>query len=264
MSTLNILATDQLQTPLSLLGAGGQLRSAYTPYGYRPAQSSSPLLGFSGQLHERELGWYLLGNGYRAFNPKLMRFHSPDRLSPFGKGGINAYAYCEGDPVNWQDISGRQKNRLRRVSHSTETISGENNSLYVQNLTDPNVLKQLRDIGQAKRDLEKYISDLQGAITNTEYIVETQRSPRGEPHSVANLERLTELARLYEARANYNSELIALEYKYEGLKAQLTDNVKKLREVGEMERGYDKAILGIEKRAANEIPPAYAWRHGSF
>ena len=36
-----------------------------------------------------------------------MRFNSPDTLSPFGKGGINAYAYCAGDPVNRSDPSGR-------------------------------------------------------------------------------------------------------------------------------------------------------------
>jgi hypothetical protein len=35
-----------------------------------------------------------------------MRFHAPDTLSPFGKGGINAYMYCAGDPVNHSDPSG--------------------------------------------------------------------------------------------------------------------------------------------------------------
>ena len=51
-------------------------------------------------------GHFLLGNGYRAFNPVLMRFNSPDSLSPFGKGGLNAYAYCVGDPVNYSDPAG--------------------------------------------------------------------------------------------------------------------------------------------------------------
>ncbi|MEE4693607.1 RHS repeat-associated core domain-containing protein, partial [Pseudomonas alliivorans] len=40
------------------------------------------------------------------FNPVLMRFNSPDRLSPFGEGGLNAYAYCKGDPVNQVDPTG--------------------------------------------------------------------------------------------------------------------------------------------------------------
>ncbi|MEE4636302.1 RHS repeat-associated core domain-containing protein [Pseudomonas alliivorans] len=35
-----------------------------------------------------------------------MRFNQPDNLSPFGRGGLNAYAYCLGDPVNRGDPSG--------------------------------------------------------------------------------------------------------------------------------------------------------------
>lgn len=35
-----------------------------------------------------------------------MRFHSPDSVSPFGRGGINAYAYCMCDPVNRADPDG--------------------------------------------------------------------------------------------------------------------------------------------------------------
>ena len=48
----------------------------------------------------------MLGNGYRAFNPVLMRFNSPDSWSPFGEGGLNAYVYCIGDPVNRDDPTG--------------------------------------------------------------------------------------------------------------------------------------------------------------
>jgi RHS repeat-associated protein len=64
------------------------------------------LLGFNGQRAEPVTGHYLLGNGYRAFNPVLMRFNSPDSLSPFGKGGVNAYGYCQGNPINRSDPTG--------------------------------------------------------------------------------------------------------------------------------------------------------------
>ncbi|MGH8463452.1 MAG: RHS repeat-associated core domain-containing protein [Pseudomonas sp.] len=62
--------------------------------------------GYAGQLHENDAQWQFLGNGYRIYNPALMRFHSPDTMSPFGKGGINAHAYCTGDPVNCADPAG--------------------------------------------------------------------------------------------------------------------------------------------------------------
>ncbi len=86
---------------------------AYSAYGY----SNSELLrfswlGFNGQKVDMLTGMYLLGNGYRAFNPIHMRFHSPDSMSPFGAGGFNAYAYCSADPVNASDPGGHRT--LRR------------------------------------------------------------------------------------------------------------------------------------------------------
>ena len=62
--------------------------------------------GFNGQLRENPQGWYHLGHGRRIHSPLLMRFHCPDRLSPFGAGGLNAYAYCHGDPLNFTDPTG--------------------------------------------------------------------------------------------------------------------------------------------------------------
>ena len=35
-----------------------------------------------------------------------MRFNSPDSWSPFGRGGINSYGYCLGDPINRYDEGG--------------------------------------------------------------------------------------------------------------------------------------------------------------
>ncbi|RRU14390.1 RHS repeat-associated core domain-containing protein [Stenotrophomonas sp. 278] len=63
-------------------------------------------VGYNGQLHEQGSGWQFLGNGFRAYSPSLMRFHRPDSMSPFGEGGINPYAYCQGDPVNFSDPGG--------------------------------------------------------------------------------------------------------------------------------------------------------------
>jgi RHS repeat-associated protein len=103
-----LLATDLQRSVLRTLKKDNQPQPiAYSPYGHRPAFSGLlSLLGFNGERPDPVTGHYLLGNGYRAFNPVLMRFNSPDSLSPFGKGGFNSYAYCGGDPVNRADPTG--------------------------------------------------------------------------------------------------------------------------------------------------------------
>lgn len=76
-----------------------------------PSAPGSAGLAFNGQLLEA-WGCYLPGNGYRAYNPVLQRFNSPDRWSPFDRGGLNAYAYCSGDPVSRVDPSGRWEEKV--------------------------------------------------------------------------------------------------------------------------------------------------------
>ena len=83
----------------------------YSAYGESAEGSDlQGLLGFTGEARERDLGWYLLGRGYRAYNPGLMRFHSPDSLAP-EDAGINPYVYCGGNPINWRDPSGHMGQR---------------------------------------------------------------------------------------------------------------------------------------------------------
>ncbi|WCM49821.1 RHS repeat-associated core domain-containing protein [Pseudomonas sp. WJP1] len=103
-----LLVTDQQRSVLHRLKANHPPQPiAYSPYGHRPVGSGLlSLLGFNGERPDPVTGCYLLGNGYRAFNPVLMRFNSPDSFSPFEKGGINAYAYCGGNPVNRTDPTG--------------------------------------------------------------------------------------------------------------------------------------------------------------
>lgn len=102
----SLLLADRQRSILHILDAQAHLLN-YTPYGYRPAEhGTSSLLEFNGERRDPVTGHYLLGNGYRAFNPILKRFNSPDNMSPFGKGGLNPYAYCLGDPVNHADPTG--------------------------------------------------------------------------------------------------------------------------------------------------------------
>ncbi|MHC8303648.1 RHS repeat-associated core domain-containing protein [Pseudomonas sp. PB3P13] len=103
-----LLTTDLLRSVLQVTEAGGSVPQVYSPYGHRGVESGlGSLLGFAGEALDPLTGHYLLGNGRRAFNPVLMRFNSPDELSPFGRGGLNPYAYCLGDPVNRSDPTGR-------------------------------------------------------------------------------------------------------------------------------------------------------------
>ncbi|MFJ4455836.1 RHS repeat-associated core domain-containing protein [Pseudomonas sp. NPDC089392] len=81
----------------------------YTLYGHAGISSRVSVLGFNGQPLDSFSNCYLLGNGKRAFSSILMRFCSPDELSPFGLGGISAYVYCSGDPVNNIDPTGSIK-----------------------------------------------------------------------------------------------------------------------------------------------------------
>lgn len=76
---------------------------SYTAYGHG---HTDLILGYTGQRYDRLTNCYHLGNGYRAFSPQIMRFLSPDSLSPFRNLTLNAYAYCMGDPINRHDPSG--------------------------------------------------------------------------------------------------------------------------------------------------------------
>lgn len=93
-----------------LLGASSGARNSfrYSPYGYEVIKHAQSLSAwFHGERLDARVSCYCLGQGYRFYSPMLMRFLSPDALSPFEKGGTNAYAFCGGDPVNFHDPTGK-------------------------------------------------------------------------------------------------------------------------------------------------------------
>lgn len=103
---LALTASSQSKSLLYSLKEGENQGNFYlfSPYGNGEVPESLP--AFNGELKDPISHSYHLGNGYRSYSPKLMRFTTPDSFSPFSFGGINPYSYCLGDPINRIDPSG--------------------------------------------------------------------------------------------------------------------------------------------------------------
>lgn len=162
-----LLATDAQDSTVAI-NSQGQTTIAYSPFGKDSYSLGSSLLSrFTGQsLLASGIG-YLLGNGHRLFNPGIMRFHSPDSLSPFDRGGINAYAYCANDPINRVDPSGKSFRSIfkwKRGGYSYEKLAPR---LEERNPTlSKNEYKALKK-SIAKRE-KQVIDELNWAISNGE------------------------------------------------------------------------------------------------
>lgn len=103
-----LLVTNATASVLKYIDGPTNRAVSYNPFGFQVPDSAAHSLGFNGEERDRRLKGYLLGSGYRIYSPWLSRFCSPDDWSPFGEGGINAYAYCAGDPVNYTDPDGHK------------------------------------------------------------------------------------------------------------------------------------------------------------
>jgi RHS repeat-associated protein len=104
-----LTASDAAGSVLSAGEGANREELAYSPYGEDQDKGNVTITGYTGQYRDPLLPGYMLGNGYRTYLPALMRFAQADSpaYSPFGRGGINPYAYCAGDPINRSDPSGR-------------------------------------------------------------------------------------------------------------------------------------------------------------
>jgi RHS repeat-associated protein len=179
-----LLASDQQRSVLQTLKTNHQPQPiAYLPYGYSLFTSwLLSILGFNGERRDPLTGNYLLGNGYRAFSPVLMRFNSPDHLSPFGEGGFNAYAYCENDPINYADPSGKVK--LFLISRRIFVQSNVSNALS-------RVKKSLGSIEKTKA-IKTVNKTTLPSPPNTQQtnVLATKKSPARTPDTYKNLSTL--------------------------------------------------------------------------
>ena len=167
---ISLLASDLKSSVLEVLAPIGLRHpAAYTPYGHHQRNGLLSSQGFNGELADPLTGCYHLGNGYRQYNPLLMRFHSPDDMSPFGKGGLNAYAYCEGEPVMRSDPDGHFFKSFS--SFSSSYITKPSRNIFTSRQSSSSVARQMRkaDIvrldGQAMK-LPSHIPDVPSGSKN--------------------------------------------------------------------------------------------------
>ena len=93
-------------TPQQLVDAQGTVvwQAAYLPYGEAKVLKATVQnnLRFPGQYFDAETGLHYNWNRY--YNPKTGRYITAD---PIGlAGGMNLYAYADGNPVNAVDLEG--------------------------------------------------------------------------------------------------------------------------------------------------------------
>ncbi|MGE8058987.1 RHS repeat-associated core domain-containing protein [Pseudomonas sp. NPDC089547] len=141
-------ATDSSKVTLNRLQSSEKNTWAFLPSGFTSlSPSAAPSLLFKGEKLEFS-GIYLLGEGYhRPYNPQLMRFHSPDTLSPFGAGGVHAYAYCAGDPINNVDPTGHYPVRMKRsISISTFPLDSDTITHILANQKSVEVTRAMMDV----------------------------------------------------------------------------------------------------------------------
>ena len=232
---------------LSIDAAGTALQSSYyqcrRPFVYTAFGGSSitnglmSLLGFNGEHSDPATDCYLLGNGHRGYDPVLMRFRSPDKLSPFGKGEINAYSYCSGDPVNFVDPTGNyrgsvldalreHKARLARAHLKLKTdqtpnvmmddllIVSDTDSLVVLKRATKNALKLLEQPSEIVPESGLFLNDQENILilrTIAQEMVEAQTNYFYQPNRVTKMKELkaqwSYVAHFVTLKEEFNSRL---------------------------------------------------------
>ncbi|MFJ4393654.1 RHS repeat-associated core domain-containing protein [Pseudomonas sp. NPDC089396] len=209
---------------------------AYTSYGYaNNVAEHENLLAFNGQHRDTSTGVYMLGNGHRCYNPTLQRFQSPDELSPFDAGGINAYAYCNGDPINMIDPSGQSafSSLIKGILNALH-LRKKGASKYPQHSASPARSETFlatnhrseAPLSRSTPSLPAYTEDVPSGHTTQE----TSRAMTDEQAKVQS-QKLDQKAKKYETAANQQwlFQVYGKQIKGEKVNARDLERIKKIR-----------------------------------
>ena len=176
-----LLSSDIAGSVLKAHAADSVQARAYCSYGSRTFEGG-PSTGFNGESQDTITCGYLLGRGYRLYNPALRRFVGADSLSPFAEGGLNAYAYCEGDPVNRCDPSGHAfswSGMLKALGLKRKTGQTQLHKDQLSAALRKNVQLE-REVGQLKAANQRLQEDLVDVQRMTQLNNEMRKAYRDE------------------------------------------------------------------------------------
>jgi len=193
-SLVGLLAVDRAGSVIQHMQRSDGENCAYSVYGYASLPITHLALGFNGEQLEQSTDRYWLGQGYRKYDSRLMRFLSPDRISPFGAGGLNAYAYCTGDPVNYSDPSGRMRDWVAFLLYRKKLASIRSHLKMVRRRLD------VENDKYAKR-LERYNKD--PADENKDRLLKTTRKRNGVAEDLAYFHEHEKRYKYKKAMARY-------------------------------------------------------------
>lgn len=184
-----LLSIDRSHSTLRAAKVASSRDRSYSPYGHLPLGDTQNLLAYNGERRDLT-GLYLLGNGKRAYSPTLMRFVSPDPIGIFPQGNYNAYAYCNGEPINYMDSSGTWRRLISAISRGIQSIKpstrrrnklhAKAKKLIIKNVKTSKLIVKLHS--QIAQD-EKNISNYDALIKTESETLKTdnhQYTPAGE------------------------------------------------------------------------------------
>ncbi len=217
----SISGSETIMSEIIDMARGFSKPVTYTAYGHRGGGGSDPLLGYNGQLLDIVSQGYLLGNGHRLYSPFLMRFSSPDAVSPFYAGGINAYAYCAGDPVNRIDPSGRVSGLFKALNITPKT--GLSSALNLQGLPTetfkPVIKRHFAKPGAGPLDLEIGADAIIATLEDGKFIIKRTKTRAQLQGSLDFYD--VRLKLLHEKKARVDGEVVQLSQRLQNQHARL-------------------------------------------
>lgn len=239
---------------------------AYSPYGYSDEHVMKSLLAFNGHRCDPVSMLYPLGNGYRLFSPFLMRFCSQDTMSPFGRGGLNPYAYCMADPVNNTDPSGHflvsifKRSPISAFKHYAKKLELLNNKIikvekriyhYDEKLSQLNVdLRHWKIERRSNNQPDEYgnqpshyVESLKAKITNNEL----KRSAEITKWDDLTAKRQTNMDKFMQAQNAVSASVPATDNSLPGYQADSsppTDELARVRRTNQTPTPRDFMFLG--------------------